>query len=121
LQVPLGKASSAPGYIIIEVGSGSGTFALAVYHTGKGKVGVYTIDCGARVRRRLLEELVGLVGEEARAVEPPRVEALPVGPNLLVLGEDDEQNVTNHLVFPLGLVVAVTPPLPEDRAEHSRS
>jgi hypothetical protein len=31
-------------HIIIEVGSGSGTFALAVYHTGKGKVGVYTID-----------------------------------------------------------------------------
>ena len=31
-------------HIITEVGSGSGTFALAVYHTDKGKVGVYTTD-----------------------------------------------------------------------------
>ena len=57
-------------YLIIEIGSGGGSFALCIFKTGKGKVGVYTIDWDDRRFAHLKQDFRKLKWESLLCIFP---------------------------------------------------
>ena len=56
--------------MIIEIGSGGGSFALCIFKTGKGKVGVYTIDWDDRRVAHLKQDFRQLKWESLLSIFP---------------------------------------------------